>query len=192
MKEENEKLSRVRKSFKTAKIVGRITEIILIVAFLMLLVTGIVLIANSKRFNEKLAEDATVSIDVPLTDLKDGKVDLSNTFESDVPAVQKMIDENNVAAFFGLFFIGLSLIFPFLAAIMHFFAGACKDILEDNTPFSKRARKKILVAMILLTVGVSLTKGGIASGVVLAIVTWCIYTILDYGALLQLESDETL
>lgn len=192
MIEQDIKLQRVKKSLKTAQIVARVLEIIFIVGFVLLLASGIIFMANSSYFNEEYANgNSYVTFYNSIIELDNGNTNFSTVIKSDVPFIQNMISENNVAGLFGMLFIAMSLGFPFLAASFHFFVRACKIMLREESPFAKKARINILVAMIILSV-LGMFTAGSGLGIACGVLTWCIYTILDYGALLQLQSDETL
>ena len=64
-------------------------------------------------------------------------------------------------------------------------------IIKEDSPFTDKVIKKIVIVLGAVTVVMFLTSG-MAFGVLGAIITWVVYTILDYGKTLQIQSDETL
>ena len=61
---------------------------------------------------------------------------------------------------------------------------------EDN-PFTDNVIKRVLIVMIVLS-GILFLTSGVSLGVLCGILTWVVYTILDYGKTLQIQADETL
>ena len=78
-----------------------------------------------------------------------------------------------------------------LAVVMRIVSSAFKIIDEEGSPFTDRVIKRMTTTMIIVSVIVALTAS-FAFGALLGVITWALYTILDYGKVLQIQSDETL
>ena len=66
-----------------------------------------------------------------------------------------------------------------------------KIIEEEETPFSDKVLKNLLVSLLIIDVIVAMSAG-IGFGALAGLITWALYTIMDYGRTLQIQSDETL
>ena len=64
-------------------------------------------------------------------------------------------------------------------------------IMKEDSPFTDKVIKRIVIVLLAVSAVMLLTTG-MAFGVLGAIITWVVYTILDYGKTLQIQSDETL
>ena len=62
---------------------------------------------------------------------------------------------------------------------------------KEDSPFTQRVLKKLLFALIVIDIVIAFTAG-LGTAAVAGLVTWALYTIMDYGRLLQTQSDETL
>ena len=61
---------------------------------------------------------------------------------------------------------------------------------EDN-PFTDKVIRRIVIVMTVLSV-IIFFSSGMGYGILVGILTWVVYTVLDYGRTLQIQSDETL
>ena len=78
-----------------------------------------------------------------------------------------------------------------VAVIVTFIKKIFVVVREENSPFSKKAMKQIKTGFIVMTIAALLTMSlGVA--IVTGFILFCIYAILEYGAALQNEIDETL
>ena len=213
MNEENIKLQRVQKSCKAASIVSRVLFFCCMVASVLTLIAGIVMIANRENFDKQIIESAKQGQNVSANgrvDLKLGPVkfasvtseDLENgnvatavagNLTSDVPALQEFFDENkdSVSTVYGVYCIGMFFPIAVLTFALFFIHSAFDVIRKEGNPFADKALKKILVSMIAISVTLAFTAG-MGFGVLGGFLTWVIYTILDYGRTLKIQSDETL
>jgi ABC-type transport system involved in cytochrome c biogenesis permease subunit len=213
MNEENIKLQRVQRSCKVAGIVSRILFIFTMVASVLVLLTGILMIANRESLDKQILESAKQGQNVKANgrvDLKLGPVqfasvtqeDLDNgraasavagDLTSDIPALQTFFDENkdSISTVYGLYCIGMFFPIAILTFALFFIHSAFNVIKKEGNPFADKALKKILVSMIAISVTLAFTAG-VGSGVLGGFLTWVIYTILDYGRTLKIQADETL
>ncbi len=185
MNEENSKLEKVNKSCKTVMIVTRIVFFIFMCASTVLLISGIVMIAQHDKFDDKIPDSAKAKME--------SNAFLSTPVESDVPSLQEYFDENGDS--YGLKAGFLCVLFALMAVIftvaLWLISGAFDAIVKEKNPFSDKAIKKMLIALIFIS-GALLVTAGIGTGIIAAIITWAVYTIMDYGRILKIQSDETL
>ena len=199
MNEENVKLAQIQKSCKAAKIVSKIFMVAAIVGCILSLASSILIFTNMDKYDEVFnSEDVTMRVGVGnfyFTSFEHSDVEsiLNEEMTSDVPEVQAYFDENqhSGALRMGFFLIIITVYCASLAVVMGFIASIFSTILKEGNPFSDKVLKKVLVSMIIITVIIG-ASNGLGMCLVLALVTWVVYTILDYGRTLQKLSDETL
>ena len=201
--DENMKLESVKKSCRAARICSRIIFFIMVVVSMTTLISGLFLMINPDKLNiKRRTDEANVSINKTLSvgSVQIGTIDndgikFANSQEltSSIPALQEYFDEHKDSE--GLV-IGVYLLMVgsvcFVAAVSMWVISSVFDIiLKEGNPFADQVPKRILTSMIILTVVVAVTSG-VGFAVLLAFVTWALYTILDYGKTLRTLSDETL
>ena len=210
MNEENIKLQKVRKSCKAANIVARILMILTIVGCTIAIITGIIMFVNHDYFddqiNRAIAEgnsvkgvDNKVNIKFgPFTVASLTPEELSNVLPkdkltSDIPALENYFRENedSYSLLYGVYLFGVGLVIGILAFALSIIASMFTVILKEGNPFSDKVVKKMLVSMIIISVVLGLTTG-LGFGVIGGFITWVVYTIMDYGRTLKIQSDETL
>lgn len=203
MNEENAKLKKIEKSCKAANIVTRIFMVIIIIGCVTCLVTGIIILSNTEKYDAQIEEtlkqskvDKSLGIgDFRIAEIRDGEMVVSGAgrMTSSVPALQKYFDEHaNSAALPISFYLLLA---GFLCAVLAFaismLGSIFSIILKEGNPFVEKVQKRVLVSMIIITALMMFTAGmGFAA--LMAILTWVVYTIMDYGRTLKTLSDETL
>jgi len=202
MNEENKKLANVKNSCKGAKIVSKIILIALIIATVSTFVGGIMLIAGRSKWDNTFAEAAAngagANVDlsfgpVKMGSFENGEFNSTTPLTSDVPAVQSFFDENadSPSLIIGFYLILVGSVTAIAAVAFSLITSVFDIILKEGNPFSDKAVKRTLIAMIILSVCAASTAG-LGFGVLLGFLTWVIYTIMDYGRALKLLSDETL
>ena len=203
MNEETIKLENVKKSCKVAMICARIIYIMMTVGAVLALVGGILMIANRDRIDAQLKEqegNPSFSVDLSVGGWKLASIDEGDVpmiegtgMTSSVPALQHFFEENgnSYSMMIGVYAICISVICLVLAVLVWLVSTVFDVILEEGNPFADRVPKRILIAMVSVTVVLGLSSG-IGTAVVLGLLTWAVYTIVDYGRLLRTQSDETL
>ena len=199
MNEESVKLAQIQKSCKAAKIVSKIFMVAAIVGCVLSLIASIVVFTNKDKYDEVFnAEDVTMKVGVGnfyFASFDHGDINsiLDEEMTSDVPEIQEYFDENqhSGALRMGFFLIIIAVYCACLAVVMGFIASIFSTVLKEGNPFSDKVLKKVLVSMIIITAIIG-ASNGLGMCLVLALVTWVVYTILDYGRTLQKLSDETL
>lgn len=89
----------------------------------------------------------------------------------------------------GCLIIAIGLLF--FAIALHHLGKTFKLINKGESPFTEEVTRTMKIAFIMLVIFVFFTSGLIMA-VFAAIVLWCIYNIFQYGIILQKESDETI
>ena len=199
MNEENVKLAQINKSCKAAKIVSKIFMIAAIVGLVLSIAASVVLFTNREECDKYLNSDqVTYKIgvgNVYFAGLSNSEVNsiLNEDMTSDVPEVQEFFDENAGSASLrmGFWMLIIAGYCACLAVVMGFIGSIFNTILKEGNPFSEKVLKKVLISMIIVPVIVG-ASSGLGMCLVFALITWVVYTILDYGHTLQKLSDETL
>lgn len=204
MNQENIKLNRIKKSSHVAGIVTRIVFILCVVASMILIVTSIVMIADRTNMNAQIkagiegANDVDVTkkvgpVNVHLLRFSKDSFDITKyqKIESSIPALEKALSDTpySLTLGFTLLTAGLNVV---LLAIAMFQLYSVFDIIgREDSPFTQRVLKKLLFALIVIDIVIAFTAG-LGTAAIAGLVTWALYTIMDYGRLLQTRSDETL
>ena len=204
MNQESIKLNRIKKSSHVAGIVTRIVFILCVVASMILIVTSVVMIADRTNMNEQIkagiegANDVDVTkkvgpVNVHLLRFSKDSFDITKyqKIESSIPALEKALSDTpySLTLGFTLLTAGLNVV---LLAIAMFQLYSVFDIIgKEDSPFTPRVLKKLLFALIVIDIVIAFTSG-LGTAAIAGLVTWALYTIMDYGRLLQTRSDETL
>lgn len=194
--EENIKLEKIKKSCGVGEKVSLVFCIIAIIGCVMAIVAGIAILKMGKGFDEKyeqLSNSGYASVGETIGGIKllhIGLEDPSN-LESDIPAIQEAIKDHPYAVTVSVFAFTAALCTGIIA-VMFKLAGSIFSLIgQEDNPFTDKVIKRVLIVMIVLS-GIIFFTSGIASGVLCGILTWVVYTILDYGKTLQIQADETL
>ena len=199
---EEKKLENIKKSCKGAKIVSKISFILLIVGTVLTLFSGIYLLAERKSMDEKIIEASqsgkkmNVQLKagpIVLGEIKDGEFIAKEKVESSNPSLNAYFEANSdsPSLLLGFYALLIGIILAFASVAFYFITSIFDIIIKEGNPFTGKVIKRTLIAMIILTLIVG-SNAGLAFGVLLGFLTWVIYTILDYGRVLQIQSDETL
>ncbi len=204
MEQENIKLARIKKSCKVAGIVTRVAFIMCIVGCVILIIAGIITLANRNNMEPAIAhaieQNEELSIGQPAGNVNVylARIDPSTMklienlkLRSSIPAWQKNLDETPYAFSLGLMMISMSFGVAILAFALFQIHSVFDIIQKEDTPFSEKVLKKLLIALIIVDVIVALTTG-FGQAAIGALIIWAIYSIMDYGRVLQIQSDETL
>ena len=185
MTEENVKLEKVNKSSKFVMIVTRIVCIIMICATVLTFIAAVYMFVSHDKFDGSIPDVVRARID--------SNVILSEPVTSDVPALQAYFDENadSYGIKISILVAGASLISAIVAVALSLISGAFAVIVKEGNPFTDKAIKKMLIALIFISAALFFTNG-MGTGVIAGLITWAVYTIMDYGRILKVQSDETL
>lgn len=205
MNEENVKLARIKKSSKVAHAVSKTLFIVSMVACVITLVTGLVLFFGRDKFDPQIKEalaanpekaNATIGFgNIKVATVEDGNfvLDEAMRWTSDVPALETFFRNNDDSPAFtlGLYLMFISLLIAFVTFCLYLISSVFALLHKEGNPFDKKVIKRIMVTMIILS-AILLTTSGMGLGILCGLLTWVVYTILDYGRLLKTQSDETL
>ena len=185
MNEQNMKLVAVKKRCNTAaKIIG-VIQVFTIVCAAIALIAGIMLFINGGSINPFLQQGVA-----------EGKMNLHNTIEFNglfhfFADLEEKFEEGNYAGPMAVSCIAGGLACVFVAIVVTFIKKIFVVVREENSPFSNRAMRQIKIGFIVIT-ATSLLTMSLGVAVVTGFILFCIYAILEYGAALQNEIDETL
>lgn len=190
--EMNTKLARIKKSCHIGAIVSNILCIICIVGCVLSLIASVALFVNRTEFESELSGlQESGRIESVTSRFSYADLGTADSWHSDIPAVQKVIDETplvfSVSTYAFVAFIATG-----VAAVLIKLTGSVFKTLENSdSPFDDKVIKKVMIVMIALSAVLLLTSGA-SFGLLCGLATWVVYTILDYGKTLQNQSDETL
>lgn len=194
--EENVKIAKIKRSCSVGKKVSVILSIVAIVGCVCALIATIAIFGMGKEFDNKVQQGIEAGIINSENELGSAKMININVgtvkkWHSDVPALQKILDEQPYCITYGTYCLVMSLFCAVCAVILKLTGSVFELIIKENTPFTDKVIKRVMTVMIALCVILLLTAsaGFAALG---GITTWVVYTIMDYGKTLQIQSDETL
>ncbi|MBO4459645.1 MAG: hypothetical protein J5715_08685 [Clostridiales bacterium] len=197
MNEENVKLAKIKKSSSVGKKVTNILAIIVIVATIILLATGIAFIAGGDQLEDKLAQAAASgTLEEPSNKfMYASTINIEmfnpNEIKTSVPALKVALEARPYTIGYGIYMIAMCIPLIIAAVVLKILASGFATIEKEDNPFTPAVIKKVTIVMIILSVLLALTVS-FAYGAVGAIATWLIRSVFDYGRTLQIQSDETL
>ena len=182
MDNQNKKLANVKKSCKIAAIVSKVFTIIFIVATVLCIVGAIF----SFLVKDPILSQALANDNIQAT-LNSGIFQL----ESSIPALNAKFQDFAPTIVLGFYILIIGASMAVMAGVMALIGSIFSLINKEESPFSDKVVTRLLVAMIVISTGI-LMSSGVGFGVLAYFITWVIYTIMDYGRALQIQSDETL
>ena len=198
MNEMNVKLEKIRKSAHVGKIVTSILTIVAIVGCVLCFISGFCILRMGPKFDQVLDEateagyvdtsgtneiGSSKTIDIKLIDPED--------FDSDIPAIQEKLENSPASFVYGIYLLGIGIVMAGAAIMIKVVSGTFGLIEKDENPFTDRIIKRVTTVLIVVSALLLLTNGA-GLGIVSGVVTWLVYTVMDYGRTLQIQSDETL
>lgn len=183
MGENNMKIEKIRKSSKAAYVVTNILKIFLIVCAVLAILGGIIVIGFGGAINQSLGR-ALQSGEIKERDI--------TAFEelTEHKLGRRLMEGENYAEVIGVYTAVFGIAIALLALVLHFVSRIFKDFMESYSPFQPGIVKNLKVALVLIVVYTAQSSLGIA--LVIALASWCIINIFEYGCELQKQSDETL
>ncbi len=194
--EENMKLEKIRKSCSVGEKVATVFCIVAIVGCVLALVGGFAVLGMGKKVDDQvmaMSEKGQVTLTNKIGGVRLLGVDLGDPsgLESDIPAIQEALKERPYCIEIAMLCFMAALMTGILAVMMKLSGSVFALIRKESSPFTDKVQKRVLIVMIVLS-GLVLLTAGAGSGILCCIVTWVVYTIMDYGRTLQIQSDETL
>lgn len=194
----NEKLMKVKKSCGAVRKVAVILTILLIVGCVLTTIGGVVILSMGSRFDQEIeaakeqgyvtgdSENGLLTVDFIHIEVPD-----PSSITTDIPAVRTFLDNMTLGLCYSIYLFTISLLLAAFAVVMSIIGTTFKIIQDDDSPFTDKVIKRLTTTMIILSVITGITIGP-AFGLLLGFITWALYTILDYGKVLQIQDDETL
>ena len=197
MNEENVKIAKIKKSSHIGKILATVLTILAIVGCVASIVGSVYIFSMGREFddiiNEGIAKGivTTDEMDTAAARLVNINVGKADSIHSDVPAIQEAIDDHPYAFKFGTTCAGAAALMAVVAVLMKL-AGSVFALIEtEDSPFTDKIIKRVTLVLAVIS-GLLFFTSGMAYGVLAALVTWVVYTVMDYGKTLQIQADETL
>ena len=193
---ENAKLEKIKKSCSVGETVANIFCVIAIVGCVLALVSGCVILHMGRDFDDRIAvlqEAGKVYVTDTIGGARIMGIDLGDPshIESDIPAVQEALKDHPYCIECTLALFCIAAMTAILAVMTKLAGSVFKLIRMEDNPFTDKVINRVVIVMAVFSVILFLTSG-IGKGVLCSILTWIVYTILDYGRMLQIQSDETL
>lgn len=196
MNEQELKLTKVKKSCKIVKVISLIITIIGTIATVLSLGTSIFFLTSGGKYDDALQTAVneghlTFSVSNGFITVTESDMSLVSNIDSSIPALDKELENASISFAFGLYL--LIIFFTCAATIIpcFLFYSVFKLMSKEESPFSDKVVRRILISFIIISVIVLITLG-LGFGLLSCFLTWAIYTIMDYGRVLQTQSDETL
>lgn len=196
MEEQIKKLKRIKSSCKAVKTVSLIIFIICVVATVLTLIGSIVFFASNGKYDDEIMQAVSeghlsFSFGLGFIQITENDLETITQIQSDVPAIQEIVKNSPVSMTMGFYLLGISFLCAVTSIPCFLFYSIFSLIIKEDTPFSDKVVRRFLISFIILSVVIAMSVG-IGFGLLAGFVTWTIYTILDYGKTLQIQSDETL
>ena len=183
MSESNTKIEKIRKSSKAAYVVTNISKVFLIVCSILTILAGMLVIGLGGILNASLGRA-----------IGDGAMQeselasLESIFERDLG--RRLMEEGNYALAIGIYVIIFGITMLLLALVLHFVSRIFNDFMESYSPFRPGILKNMKITLALIVFYTAQSSLGMA--LVVAMASWCVMNIFEYGCELQRQSDETL
>ena len=198
MREQEQKLANVKKSCDVVRKVCKVFSIILIVATVLVLISAILMMTFRNDINSNLVFDqVTKEINIVgdttggFVTMEEINMDIRTGIFSFNYDGSKLLSEGKIAELFALECVAVTIICAIMAGIFLTIQKTFELIKNSDTPFDEKVLKRLKVVFIAMTI-VFLALSGIGTALISGVIFWSIYCILDYGYILQKESDETL
>ena len=180
MEQEIIKLGRVKKSCATVQKVAKVMKVLMIVAAVLAFAAGVIAVVMRADLNDWL-----------VTNNMAGRLNFNAGLSSLISTQFTPNDINSISIVLAIYAFEMTAVMIAFSVVMHKVETAFAAIGKADSPFTDDAIRKLTVAMVIVSIIVTLFAG-VAFGILLGVITWAFYTILDYGRVLQIQSDETL
>ena len=187
MREQELKLEQVKKSCNTARKVAKGFMIFFIVCAVICIAGAGIMYGFKNDINNEIKtamERGDESIHIDIDDFESGVF----SFKVDQ---DKMIENGTFAETMSLYVLAAAIVCVSVAVILGLVQKIFIVMDEEGSPFGENVLKRIKAIFIAISIIVGL-EIGLGIGLLAGLLFWCLYCILDYGATLQKEIDETL
>lgn len=197
MNEENVKIAKIKKSCRVGKKVSGVMFIVSLVAAVACFITGVWIFAQGKKFDDMISEAEAAGYISTTDEIGSASMfsvnlgSVPKNIHSDIPAVQAALDDHPMSMTYSAY-LGVMSLSILAGAVLFFLVKSIFGTIEkEETPFTAKVKKRVTVALIILS-ALFLFTAGAGFAAVCVLITWAINAILDYGITLQTQSDETL
>lgn len=187
MNNESIKLEKVKKSCNISKIICQVFAVLLAVSVAVMI---IIPIAFGITGYDKIDKEISTNIENGNLTFNVSEFELNGIFNIDL-GLEEMADEGQYAAVITAVCILAAVILATLDVLFWMLVKVFKLIAKSETPFTQAILKRLKAVFILISIFLALING-IGAGIITACIGWSIYTIFDYGFVIQQEIDETL
>ena len=183
--EESVQIAKIKKSCNVGKKISNIFFILAIIGCIAALAGSIVIFSMGSDFETEIQKGIeagyiTEGDDFGASSWVNINVGDVSKLHSDVPAIQNAIDDHPYAITYGSYCMIGAVACVVISVLMKMISSVFALII-----------KRVVVIMIAISACMLLTTGA-AFAALGAITTWVVYSIMDYGKTLQIQSDETL
>ena len=185
MVEQNKKLEIIKKRCKTSAKVIKILQIIAIIGIVGALIGVICCFTMKDTINNGIAE----SVAQGKTKIEDVKI--SNGLLDIMINYEGFYKEGNYATPATINCAIAAIITSVVYYLLSLFKKIFENLISEDNPFSDKILNNLKICFIVITAILTLSVG-IGPGVIAGLLGWCMYSIFEYGRVLQTEVDETL
>jgi len=200
MREQEQKLSNVKKSCDTARKVSKVLAIFMMVVTALCLISMIIILAfkedinRSVNFEYKNGQFVGKVVDgdqAGILEIDDMASIVNNGVFVIKVDTEKMLTEGKFAELIILQVASAFILGVCTTAIFIMIQKTFELIIRSETPFDIMVMKRLKVVFVIISIA-ALLISGLGAAIMCSVVCWCIYCILDYGYALQKEVDEIL
>ena len=194
--DESVKLQKIKKSCETGEKVTKVFFVIGIILCVLCLVLITIIAYKTDAFEawvQKGVDSGHVTFESSIGNVSAFNITIMNpnTIHSDVQAIRDALQTHPYSVVFIIYSIAGFFILLVFAIMMKLVGGVFRIIREEENPFTDKAIRRITTVMIVASIVMFFTPGTVY-GILGLVITWVVYTILDYGKTLQIQADETL
>ena len=195
--EESLKITKIKKSCHTGKIVSMVLFVVAAVFVIACIIGGSKILGMGKEFDDMVTNGrlaGVISTSDEIGSVSAVKINLGSIpteMHSDIPSVQAAIDDHPLSVMYGTYTLIVALLLAITAVLFLLVRSVFAMIEKEATPFTTKVKKRVTLVLIATCIILFLTTGS-GFAILFALITWAVNAILDYGITLQIQSDETL
>ena len=185
MNEQNTKLEIIKKRCNTSTKVIRILQIFAIIGIVGSLVGSICCLTMKDTINNSVAESiASGKTKIEDVKISGGLLDFAINYE-------EFYKNGNYTTPITINCAIATIITSVVYYLLTLFKKIFENLVKEDNPFSDKILNNLKICFIVITVIMALFVG-LGPGVIAGLLGWCIYSIFEYGKVIQTEVDETL